>query len=639
MHEVEMSVSKLKTKKSVGVDLVPNEVLKDPGIQTLLYHLFNTCFSTGLVPSQWLDAIIKPIPKGSDKDPYVPLNYRGISLISCVSKLYSSIMNNRIVNYCNLLNIFPEEQNGFRKHRSCEDHIFSLSSIIQNRLNDKLPTFCTFIDLEKAFDWVNRDLLLYKLLCHNIDGKMYTTLKTMLGTTRSCVELNGILRTDWFNIHSGVRQGDTISPTLFGLFINDLVVHLKEKCPTLKIGETELNMLLYADDMVIMAETEDNLQLLLDQVYSWCKMWRLKVNVSKTKVMHFRNIRKKCTEQLFTYGEMELEKVSQYKYLGVMLDEHLKFNACVKMFAESSGRALGGIISKFRNLKNVGYHTFSKMYDAGVKPICEYAAAVWGFHTATDIENIQNRAMRYFLGVHKFAPNAAIIAEMGWTKPIYDRYICIIRYWNRLIQMSEDRLTKKIFMSDFSKCKNNWSSRNKNIFNKIDKQEYFNNLIECNLAHAKNKMVALMEQEWLKDVNKKPKLRSYVLFKTDANVESYVNKAFDRQKRSYVAQLRCGILPLKIETGRFKRLPIEQRICDMCNLNEIEDEKHFICICPSYEIYRIQMYNNIQANCTTFSELTTDEKFVYILKNKWRELSLYIINAWNIRKSHLYSTV
>ena len=82
----------------------------------------------------WQKSIIKPIPKGSGKDPYVPLNYRGISLISCVSKVYSSLLNKRIVNFCNIRGIFPDEQNGFRSGRSCEDHIFSLSSIIKNRI-------------------------------------------------------------------------------------------------------------------------------------------------------------------------------------------------------------------------------------------------------------------------------------------------------------------------------------------------------------------------------------------------------------------------------------------------------------------------------------------------------------------------
>lgn len=152
----------------------------------------------------------------------MPLSYRGISLISCISKVYSSVLNNRIVKFCNNFGIFPDEQNGFRSGRSCEDHIFSLTSMIKNRLSDKKDTFCAFVDLEKAFDWVNRDLLLYHLLQNNIKGKMYFAVRSILSNTKSCVQLDKFTKTDWFDNKCGVRQGDNLSPTLFSLHINDL---------------------------------------------------------------------------------------------------------------------------------------------------------------------------------------------------------------------------------------------------------------------------------------------------------------------------------------------------------------------------------------------------------------------------------
>ncbi len=127
------------------------------------------------------------------------------------------------------MNIFAEEQNGFRKGRSCEDHFYSLTSIIQNRLATNKSTFCCFIDMEKAFDWIHRDLLLYKLLkLYNIDGKLYRSVKNFLCKTESCIEVTKSVRSSFFPITSGVRQGDCLSPTLFSLFINDLVSHLKK---------------------------------------------------------------------------------------------------------------------------------------------------------------------------------------------------------------------------------------------------------------------------------------------------------------------------------------------------------------------------------------------------------------------------
>ena len=140
--EIEKVVGKLKTRKATGWDKIPNEVLKNTKVHMLLYYLFNTCFKYNIMPSMWGKAIIKPLPKGADKDPYLPLSYRGISLISCVAIVYTAILNKRIVGYCNQLDIFAEEQNGFRHNRSCEDHIFSLCTIVKNRLNKNKDTFC-----------------------------------------------------------------------------------------------------------------------------------------------------------------------------------------------------------------------------------------------------------------------------------------------------------------------------------------------------------------------------------------------------------------------------------------------------------------------------------------------------------------
>ena len=151
--EIENIVKKLQDKKAVDFDKIPNEVLNHHDVIMSLWKLFNQYFLSGLIPSIWSLGIIKPIPKSSEKDPFTPLNYRGITLLSCISKVYSAVLNARVVSYCELLDIFTEEQNGFRKGRSCEDHIFTLTSLIKNKLYDKEAVFASFIDLEEAFDW------------------------------------------------------------------------------------------------------------------------------------------------------------------------------------------------------------------------------------------------------------------------------------------------------------------------------------------------------------------------------------------------------------------------------------------------------------------------------------------------------
>ena len=148
-------------------------MLKFPPVIAVIHQLFQLIFDTSIIPSVWRQSIICPILKDPSSDRSVPMNYRGISLLSCISKLYSSISNKRITKYLEENNILAGEQNGFRTDRSCQDHVFTLNSVIRNNTT----VFAAFIDLQKAFDFVDRNMLLYKLLLSNINGKMYDSIK------------------------------------------------------------------------------------------------------------------------------------------------------------------------------------------------------------------------------------------------------------------------------------------------------------------------------------------------------------------------------------------------------------------------------------------------------------------------------
>ena len=147
-NEVMAVILKAKWGKSPGVDNLPYEVYKNECMVDCILNLFQLCFSTGKIPNEWSKAIIQPLPKAKENDPRVPLHYRGISLLCCSAKLYSSLLNHRLSTY--LDDILVDAQNGFRKKRSCADHVFALNSIIKNRMEENLDTFTAFIDLKKA---------------------------------------------------------------------------------------------------------------------------------------------------------------------------------------------------------------------------------------------------------------------------------------------------------------------------------------------------------------------------------------------------------------------------------------------------------------------------------------------------------
>ena len=160
-------------------------------------------------------------------------------------------------------------------------------SILKLTHKSNQSVFACFIDFSKAFDSVNSDLLWFRLLNYGIDGKFLQVLKVMYDNLKICVTLHNYL-TNWFSSNVGVRQGDTLSPTLFNLFVNDLATEIKTLECGVKIGNKSVSILLYADDIVLISESEESLQKMLDSVHNWCQKWQLNINCSKTQIVHFR---------------------------------------------------------------------------------------------------------------------------------------------------------------------------------------------------------------------------------------------------------------------------------------------------------------------------------------------------------------
>ena len=241
------------------------------------------------------------------------MNTRPITIMCVVVKLYASILNRRLQIYLEENKILSDEQNGFRAGRSCIDHIFTLITILRNRKSMNKSTFLCYIDFRRAFDSVDRYLLLFSLSKIGIVGPMYWALKALYNDPRSRVVLDGI-PTDYFNCPLGVKQGSPESPTLFSVFIDNLAKELiatgvgvvietsQDNPETDNSVLTTVTTLLYADDIVVMSENEEDLQYLLNIVHRWCKKWRLSVNLLKTNIMHVRNKRKHISQFRFMLG-------------------------------------------------------------------------------------------------------------------------------------------------------------------------------------------------------------------------------------------------------------------------------------------------------------------------------------------------
>ena len=303
---------------------------------TAYTKFFNVAFSSGIVPDDWTQGFISPIYNKGDKAN--PDNYRGITILSYFGKLFTAILNNRLNNYLEEMNLLCEEQAGFRKKYGTTDHIFNLKCLIDLYLFRGKKIFCAFIDYKKAFDSVNRNYPWHKLLQHNIDGKMFKIIHNLYHHAKSCVRL-GHMTSEFFHSNVGVRQGENLSPILFSLFLNDLTAFISHayngldnvsEMVNLLLGNDEIEVffklyiLLYADDTVILAESKEELQSALNALYLYCQTWNLEVNPSKTKITIFCN-RRFDHHFSFTYNNQVLDIVDNFVYLGTLFSSNGRF--------------------------------------------------------------------------------------------------------------------------------------------------------------------------------------------------------------------------------------------------------------------------------------------------------------------------
>ena len=227
-EEIEQAVHRLKSNKSPGNDQAMNEYICSTLSIFLTFYVdfFNLIFDAGVVPEEWLTGIVKPIYKNKG-DPHLPDNYRPITLLSCMGKLFTSILCERLNNFADEIELISESQTGFRKGYSTIDNMFIIYLLSKYALSNKKKLYCAFIDFKQAFDTVWRDGLWGKILKSGIDGKCVRFIQNtcMYKGIKSKVQIGHDV-SDYFMCKVGVRQGENLSPFLFSIYINDLEEYL-----------------------------------------------------------------------------------------------------------------------------------------------------------------------------------------------------------------------------------------------------------------------------------------------------------------------------------------------------------------------------------------------------------------------------
>lgn len=188
---------------------------------------------------------------------------------------------------------------------------------------------------------------------------------------------------------------------------------------------------------------------------------------------------------------------------------------------------------------------------------------------------------------------------------------------------------------DYSLCSNNWCSELKEILSLIGLSEYYNNKMVINPDYARSKIFEYYSSIWEIGIENVSKLRTYTSFKTEFETEKYVSLSMKRNERSLLARLRCGILPLRVETGRYIGERVEDRLCRFCTDQCIENEPHFVVKCSFYRHIRSEYFGEL-FNTNDFNSKTDSEKLVYLINDKSRTLAKYIVKSYSYRREGIY---
>ena len=565
---------------------------------------------------QWTQSAILPLHKKGSI--YNVNNYRGISLLNILGKVFSHVLNERLKLWCEWNEIIPEAQAGFRSHYSTVDNIFSLQCIIQKYIGKAKGRFYVFfVDFYKAFDWVNRQKLWYCLSKNGCHGKMFDVIKSMYHSVLCSVRvLNQSMEdrdnndlsskwciTDFFECLSGVKQGCVLSPILFSVFISEFEKELQEESShgvEILTNKTDAFSLLYADDLALFSDTVTNLQSRVRHLEAFCNKWKLKVNVEKSKIIVFRNGGYLRQSEKYWFEGNPIEVATYFSYLGLLFSSRLNWSKCIDNQSNKAIIIINCIRRLFTNNESINFRTAVKIFDIKIKPLLLYGSEIWGTKVYEKIENAQIKYFKSFLGIGKTTENCFILREVGRYPMWVDTKYRAIKYWCKLLRLSEDRYPKKCYLQQYNLVGSgrlNWVSEIKGILLSCgygyvwQTQKFYDET--SFLKEFKERLISLSWQEI--EGNLRSKFPYYLDIHPYHETAQYIDLMNKQKQRRLITLLRTSSLPIANNLFRIKAAP--SQLCSRCMSGEVEDELHLFCDCQALSQLR-NMYLPSLISCS-----------------------------------------
>ena len=439
-------IKSLDSNKANGYDNISVKILKkiNSHVCKVISELINQSYYESKYPDSLKLAKVIPIFKSGSKK--LPGNYRPISILSNLNKIIEKVIYNRLYSFFTKNNILNSSQFGFREGHSTT---MALSEFVEGVLKkfDKGEAVCAvLLDLSKAFDTVDRRILLNKLECYGIRGKMQSLIKSYLDQRKQFVNFSGYEST-CEKIDVGVPQGSVLGPLLFLVHINDLQ------------NNTNLKILNFADDTLLYRTFEkktylqdnENLNLELQKVSNWLKENKLKLNVDKTRTILFHPGKSVFWKNLnfeVKIGKTAVKMVKSYKYLGVIIDNNLNWTEHIEMVKSKLLKAIG-VLYKTRYFLNENslYLIFNSLFMSHIR----YGLLCWGRTNKTKTNEINvliNKAIRciHFKKYNESVSNLKITKKVLNVENLfkYELGVFMFKYINNFLPVNFNCYFKSI---------------------------------------------------------------------------------------------------------------------------------------------------------------------------------------------------
>jgi hypothetical protein len=384
------------------------------------------------------------------------------------------------------------------------------------------------------------------------------------------------------------------------------------------LNDTNVSCLIWADDILILSETQEGLQAKLDNLASYCKKNKLEVNTDKTKTMIFTKSGR-LLKHRFYYRKTELENVRNYKYLGFIVTPSGEIKSGLEDLRIRALRALAKIRKSLGPLFQNNIWNTLHLYNYMVKPILLYCCDFWGtlkHPKNSPIERIHLSFYKQLLGVRKQTNTYGVHLELGTTPLLFNAIKGSIKNWERIRQHN----CNDLLMAAYEEATNNnlpWATTIKHTFETNGMLETY--LSDPEIYESEAPHILLFQrlkdqynQEALTGIKESSKLKLYSELKTETGTEDYLTYITNIKHRVDLTRLRLSSHSLNIETGRHTSTQRENRICTLCNTNTIEDETHVLVNCPMYNDLRT---THIQETILTSNACDRD-RAIKILKSQ-----------------------